>query len=105
MRIEVKVALSAEAEYRAWIHSNTLPPTGSRDLARLLETELLGELERTAGEPVGKVTVTTPTESYRVWRFNSNTWVRFVVHRHHLGLLSGWLIKVVITGLGRTPLA
>ena len=27
MRIEVKVSLDAEAEYRAWVASNCLPPT------------------------------------------------------------------------------
>ena len=103
MRIEVKVSLDAEAEYRAWVSSNCRPPTGNPGVARLLEVELLGELERTAGEPVGFVTVRTAAETYRVWRFNSDTWVRFVVHRHRLGLIRGWLLKVVITGVGRTP--
>jgi hypothetical protein len=105
MRIEVKVSLDAEAEYRAWVASNRLPPTGSNELARLLEAELLGELERTEGKPSGYVTVTTATETYRVWRFNSNTWVRYVLHHYRLGLIRGWLLKVVITGIARTPAA
>ena len=79
MRIEVKVSLDAEAEYRAWVSSNCQPPTGNPGVARLLEAELLGELERTEGEPVGYATVKSATETYRAWRFNSNTWVRYVV--------------------------
>ncbi len=102
MRIEVKVYREAEAEYRAWRERNAQPPTGNPEVARILETELLGELERRLGVPAGAELQAGVRPATYLWRFNSNTWVKYTVHVTR-GRLFGSTMKIVILSLSDRP--
>lgn len=80
MKTVVKIHDAAMEEYEAWIARHSQPPTGSREMAKLLEAELFAELVRTKGEPAEVKRVECGELSHFHWRFSADTWVRFVLH-------------------------
>jgi len=99
MTVVVKIHEAAMAEYEAWMAWHSQPPTGSRELAKLLKDELFAELVRTEGKPVGVKWVELGPLSHYKWRFSADTWVRFVLHDQPRRLLRPASRKVVITSI------
>ena len=102
MRVEVKVHRDAAAEYRDWVDRNAAPP-GHVALAQVLEAELLAELERTHGRPLGAVFLPAAVPPVWVWRYNADTWIAYSVHDFP-GWLRARLRKVVIRRVSDRPL-
>lgn len=81
MTVVVKIHEAAMAEYEAWMARHSQPPTGSEEMAKLLYDELVAELVRTHGEPNGVERVAMGELSHFLWRYSSDTFVRFVLHK------------------------
>ena len=105
MRVVVKVHRSAEPDYRAWRQRNSRPPSGSPEMAQLLEDELCGHLERAQGRPEGAKVNADADPPYWVWRFSSDTWVRYILKDRTEWPLGGRVRKVVILAIRNAPLA
>lgn len=102
MKTVVKVHDSVAADYLAWVERNRRPPTGSDDMARLLEQELFAELKRTDGFPSSARYVESDDGSFWLWRYTADTWVQFVIH-DQAAWFGGRVRKVVITGISDSP--
>lgn len=105
MRVVVKFHRSAEPDYRAWRQRNSRPPVGSPAMAQLLEDELRGHLERIQGMPDGAAANAEADPPYWIWRFSSDTWVRYILKDRTEWPLGGWVRKVVILAIRNVPLA
>lgn len=102
MKTIVKIHEAIAADYIAWQERNRRPPTGSDDMARLLEQELIAELGRTDGFPPSAKFIEGGGQSYWLWRYTADTWVQFVIH-DQAGWFGSRLRKVVIIGIADSP--
>ncbi len=105
MKTVVEIHRSAAVEYFDWIQRNSQPPFGSRDIAQVFDDELRAELIRTDGLPANAVQNTSFAIPYWIWRFNSNTWIRYVIKDRSTGLFGGVSRRVIITDFSETRLS
>jgi hypothetical protein len=99
MTVTVKIHDYARTEYEAWMARHSQPPTGSPEMAKLLYDELVAELVRTHGEPKGVERVAMGELSHFLWRYSSDTFVRFVLHKVPGSFFRKAVLKVVITSI------
>lgn len=102
MRVVVRVHRSAGVAFFAWMEQNSRPPTGSPEMAALLYDELRAELVRTRGMPPTAACLADANPPYWVWRFNTNTWVRYVLKNETDWPFRGQVLKVVLTDFADT---
>jgi len=99
MTVVVKIHELAAEALDAWMTRHSQPPTGSREMAKLLKAELFAELARTEGKPEKSKWIDAGDLSHFRWQFSADTWVRFVIHDQPARWFRPASRKVIITSI------
>ena len=105
MRVVVKFHKTARDAYQAWQARLSEPPTGNAGVALIHAEEMIRRLEETDGVPSGAKFHPEFNPPCWVWRFSTDTWIRFVHKSRRTG---GWgwggiTLEVVVTDVLNQP--
>lgn len=103
MRVVVKFHDTARASYLEWQARLSQPPTGNPGIARVHAEELIHQLQVHGGVPPGAEFRPELDPPAWVWRYSSDTWVRFVLRERRLRLWGGTILEVRVTGVMNQP--
>ena len=99
MRVVVKFHESAHADYEAWKARLSKEPSGNPGIARLHAEELIAQFETHGGRPPGAVLRHELDPPSWIWRFASDTTIRFVRREQRKGIWGGLFVEVLIIGV------
>lgn len=100
MRTTVEFQQSAGPSLGRWLARIANAPGGNAAMADLFLEELQAELVRKLGEPDG---MTRNANGSFTWRFNSDTWVRYVIEDRPASLFRSGHRRVIITEVEDRP--
>jgi hypothetical protein len=99
MRVIVKFHETARADYEDWQARLSESPTGNEGMARLHVEELIRRLQETGGLPTEATFHPELDPPSWIWRFSSDTWVRFTRKETRTGLWGRPTAEVLIIGV------
>lgn len=103
MRVVIRFHESVRAAYEEWQARLSRPPTGNPGVARLHAEELIRQLRDSDGLPEGAHFHPELDPPSWVWRFATDTWVRFTHQQRRVGLWGGRVAEVLVIGVAPHP--
>jgi hypothetical protein len=103
MRVIVKFHETARTDYEEWQARLSESPTGSEELARVHVEELIRRFEETGGLPAEATFHPDLDPPSWVWRFSSDTWVRFTRRVTRSGMFGRPTAEVIVIGVSVHP--
>jgi hypothetical protein len=100
VRVVVRFHPDARPGIAAWLARLVQAPTGGVDVAGLHVRELVRQFEASDGVPQDAV-ITGMSGGRReyLWRYASDTWVRFEVEDVRRSVWTGWERQVLVTAI------